>query len=533
MNNTIDLHDIQGNIVKGYGRFGYPKARYVFFKINNDSKGRKFVGELAKLATNSAPWDNDDTTRNILPPPPATTNVGFTFQGLKAVGVPMASLQTFPQAFAMGMKARRAILGDDGPSAPEHWDPIWTKEEPVHIWISINGRTEQNIEDRYQEIQNLVESSQGGVEILCGHRGDDGADNLPYQSASAIFKKLDDGREIPTPKEHFGYTDGISDPDFIGASNNPLAAIGAGKPTGKDPKTVEGWAPLETGEFILGHRDEAYEYPKAPQPPLLAKNGTFMVYRKLHENVGAFNQYIEEMGKDFPGGKEALAAKFAGRWRNGAPLTTFGTEQEAQDFVAELDQARKDAKAGCPHAKQKYNQLKSKFVAFDYNDDLEGSRCPIGAHARRVNPRGALEFGVKGAYNTPGALINRRRILRRGLPYGESQDPSSNDGNHGIIFMALNADIERQFEFVQQQWIVYGNDFKQSNQKDPILGNHGTDKNGCPNGQMAIEGDGESGQPPFFCARIPRLVEVRGGDYFFLPSMTALHMLAEGIIDPT
>ncbi len=533
MNNSLDLHDIQGNLVKGYGRFGYPKARYIFFKVHTEAKGRAFISQLSKLATNSAPWDNDDATKNILPPPLATTNVGFTFHGLKAIGVPMASLQTFPQAFAMGMKARRAILGDDGPSSPEKWDQIWKSEEQVHIWLSINGRTEQNIEDRYQEIVALVEASEQGVELLCGHRGDDGAEDLPYQAASAIYEKTEDGREIPTPKEHFGYTDGISDPYFKGVSKNPLAAIGAGKPTGKDPRTIAGWEALETGEFILGHRDEAYEYPKAPQPPLLARNGTFMVYRKLHENVGSFNQYIEEIGKDFPGGKEALAAKFSGRWRNGAPLTTFGTEEAANNFVQELSEARTAAKKGCPHAKQKYAQLKSKFVAFDYSDDLEGSRCPVGAHARRVNPRGALEFGVKGAYNTPGALVNRRRILRRGLPYGESSKSSTDSGNHGIIFMALNADIERQFEFVQQQWIVYGNDFKLSNQKDALLGNHGNDAKGCPNGKMTIEGDKETGQPPFFCARIPRLVEVRGGDYFFIPSMTALRMLGEGIIDPT
>jgi deferrochelatase/peroxidase EfeB len=130
-------------------------------------------------------------------------------------------------------------------------------------------------------------------------------------------------------------------------------------------------------------------------------------------------------------------------------------------------------------------------------------------------------------------LVDRRRILRRGLPYGDSTAERKDDGNHGIVFMALNASIERQFEFVQQQWINYGNDFKLGNDKDPLLGNHEVDANGNPKGRMIIDGDKDSGRIPHFCAAIPRFVETWGGDYFFVPSMTALRMIGEGIIDPT
>jgi deferrochelatase/peroxidase EfeB len=172
-------------------------------------------------------------------------------------------------------------------------------------------------------------------------------------------------------------------------------------------------------------------------------------------------------------------------------------------------------------------------VGFDYARDAEGSRCPLGAHIRRVNPRGSLEFGVDGAYDTPGALVNRRRILRRGLPYGETPHPPRDDGNHGIVFMALCASIERQFEFVQQQWINYGNDFKLANEKDPLLGNHAASSRGGGLGRSIIQGDREKGRPPMFCSEIPRFVETRGGDYFFIPSLTALRMIAEGIVDVT
>ncbi|MGI9644645.1 MAG: Dyp-type peroxidase, partial [Ilumatobacteraceae bacterium] len=102
------------------------------------------------------------------------------------------------------------------------------------------------------------------------------------------------------------------------------------------------------------------------------------------------------------------------------------------------------------------------------------------------------------------------------------------DGDHGIVFMAIGASISRQFEFVQQQWVNYSNDFKLANDRDPVIGNHGAD-----GGRMVIEADPEGTDPPFFCTGIPRFVETRGGDYFFVPSLTALAGIARGTIDPT
>ena len=173
------------------------------------------------------------------------------------------------------------------------------------------------------------------------------------------------------------------------------------------------------------------------------------------------------------------------------------------------------------------------LIAFDYGDDTSGARCPFGSHTRRTNPRSALEFGKSNAFDVPGALSNRRRILRRGLPYGQVEESPSDDGDHGVVMMVMNADLSRQFEFVQQQWINYGNDFGLANDPDPLLGNHGTNESRRAGGRMTIEGDKDSNKPPFFCNFIPTLVQTRGGDYFFLPSMTCLRMIALGIIDPT
>jgi Dyp-type peroxidase family len=529
----LDLHDIQGNIVKAYGRYGFPKGRYVFFGVCDRLAGRQFVQALVPGITTSAPWRDSGTKSGGAGVPEITTNVAFSYHGLRQLGVPRASLQTFPDEFAMGMKARRDILGDDGASAPEHWDPVWQGEEPVDIFVAIHGQDETCLERRYQEVAALVERSAGGVVLLTGHRGADGREDLPYQAASAIYL---DG--APSPKEHFGFTDGISDPFFKGTGAHESNVIGGGKPTLLPPQTRAGWQALETGEFLLGYKDEALELPEAPSPKLLSHNGTFMVYRKLHENVGAFDAYLEHVGAEYPGGKEALAAKFAGRWRNGAPIASFPREEDAEKFAAAWSQAKlaiakATNKEERERAKQRFSELNQQFVAFDYNKDLEGGGCPLGAHTRRANPRTALEFGKLLAFETPGALSNRRRLIRRGLPYGESQAKRDDKGDHGIIFMALNASIRRQFEFVQQQWMNYGNDFRLANDKDPLVGNQGVDDRGHGTGQMVIQTSESDPRPPFFCSKIPRFVETRGGEYFFIPSLTALRMIAEGSIDPT
>ncbi|WP_166425284.1 peroxidase [Paraglaciecola sp. 20A4] len=534
----LDLHDIQGNIVYGYGRWGYPLSRYLFFKIKDKQQGMEFVKGLVPLVTSSAPLDK----QNDGIPPLATTNLAFTYAGLRELGLPDESMRSFPEDFRMGMKARKDILGDDGPSDPENWDPIWQNNYDVHMFLSINATSEGDLIQRFDQVLALVNRTENGVELLDGHRDGDGKTLSKYQSGNAI---VIDGK--PTANEHFHYVDGITNPVFKGQGRNQADTVGAGKPTRASANTEDGWQPLETGEFVLGHKDESAEYPKAPIPRLLSYNGSFMVYRKLHQNVGKFTSYLKEKSEHFGDDKlsddekqETLKAKFAGRWSNGAPLASypdyasaikFGEQwQSATDTLFYQSDATSEQKK---QARLIYQDLKSKRSGFNYANDTQGARCPLGAHTRRTNPRGSLEFDTDGAFDTPGAMVNRRRILRRGLPYGDSTDRTDNEREHGTIFMVINASIERQFEFVQQQWINYGNDFKLSNEKDVLLGNHDITQDGAPNGRTLINANKSLGQPTFMCSGIPRFVETRGGDYFFIPSLTALRMIAEGIIDPT
>jgi len=313
-----------------------------------------------------------------------------------------------------------------------------------------------------------------------------GARLLQSQDASAI---VCNGK--PSSQEHFGYTDGFGNPDFKGADRDGVP--------GQGKRTADGkWEALATGEFLLGYADEAGELPVAPVPHLLARNGTFMVYRKLHQNVATFRSYLDEKAKQYAGGKEKLAAKFVGRWRDGTPVE-LSPDQPDQSIVEKKDRNND----------------------FTYGADADGTRCPIGAHIRRVHPRDSAGFN--------GKLVDRRRIMRRGLPYGKyvpEGEPVNDLDEHGIIFMALNASLFRQFEFVQQQWIEYGNDAHQGNDKDLMLGNHDG------KGRFVIQGTTDPKNPPFICGGLPSFVELRGGDYFFMPGLTALHMMADGTVDP-
>jgi Dyp-type peroxidase family len=453
--------DIQGFVLRGYAM---PFARYVFVHFEDAASTRKWIGRLLREITTGQHWDNGK--------PQSTVNLAFTHRGLVALQLPDATLLTFPVEFQQGMKKRADILGDTGINAPAHWDKVWQDGE-VHAWLGINAQSAEALEVRYRAMKALLEETNGGT-------------ILDTQDAAS---QIVDGR--PNTKEHFGYTDGFGNPDYLGFARKSQPGQGKLMPDGS-------WVPLATGELLLGYADEAGELPVAPVPHLLASNGTFMIYRKLHQNVATFRGFLDAQSAHYAGGREKLAAKMIGRWRDGTPVE-LSPEAPDQSIV----------------------QDPNRSTNFTYGADGEGTRCPIGAHTRRVHPRDAFGFN--------GKLIDRRRITRRGLPYGSfvpEGEQASDEDDRGVVFMALNASISRQFEFVQQQWIEYGNDAHQGNDKDPLMGNHG----GV--GKFVVQGDRTPANPPLICANLPNFVELRGGDYFFLPSITALGMIAMGLVDP-
>jgi Dyp-type peroxidase family len=294
-------------------------------------------------------------------------------------------------------------------------------------------------------------------------------------------------------KEHFGFRDGISQPALFGDPATPLP--------GQDV--------LQPGEIILGYRNEYGCLPISPTvaatvrgadalPAMgerrdLGRNGTYLVFRKLAQDVAGFWRWIDAQAH--VGEPEWLAARCMGRWPSGAPLA--------------LSPHRDDAALG---ADTRRNNL------FGFDHDRAGLGCPLGSHVRRANPRDGHP-----AIPDPEEsqrVVNRHRIVRRGRPYGPSlAQPRGgvDDGiDRGLLFVALNASIKRQFEFVQQTWLTNEKFAGLDDDKDPMVGdNDGTGFMTIPRDPLRLRLQG-----------VPRFVTVRGGGYFFLPGMRTLRFLA-------
>jgi Dyp-type peroxidase family len=546
---ALDLADIQGNILRPYGRFGFPITRHVFFTIIEARAGRHFVERVRHHVTTAQRWATMDGEPDANAPqrPQICVNIGFSFAGLLALKLPTRTLSAMPEEFIDGMARRASILGDIGKSAPAHWDKAWQTPDAaddfafrqVHVWVSLAAQAKTDgtpVDDLAERTSWLLSAAQAasGVSLVTGHAGP----SALYQDATAIMAELPDGTVVPTATEHFGFMDGIGDPTFDGQYEPVLEAsevIGAGKlRAGK-----AGWAPLATGEFILGHPGEAQELPPTAPPWSFMRNGTFTAFRKLHQNTASFDRYVDEQADLFQrlGGpadrvaaRETIMAKMVGRWRSGFPLSAAPDWAEAVALAeawSDIPAIRRKASSRDEEEAKRLTAYETLLADFRYKGDTEGTTCPVGCHIRRTNPRDALDpgFGTPGAV-PDSALTNRRRILRRGAPYGDTTN-RADDAEHGVIFMAVCASLFRQFEFVQQQWVHYGASFNLGNDTDPIAGLR---REGA---KFVITTDGARGESPFICANMPLFVETRGGEYFFLPSLTALREIAEGSVDPT
>ncbi|TDH59189.1 hypothetical protein E2C06_28600 [Dankookia rubra] len=572
---TLDLHDIQGNIHRPYGRYGFPYARYFLFHVNRDRHdprrwdseiGRWLVDQIRPAVTTAEPWRNGDTPADapVRDKPAVTLNIAFTWAGLTALDLPVSTLRLMPDEFIEGMAARNTILGDLEASAPGNWDAVWrdatrADDKAVHLWVSLNaqadpatGRPVPELEVWTRWLVGLPEHpfARGRIALLRGHgRRPDGRGPAEdrWQDSGTIMEAGPDGVLLPTPREPFGFTDGISDPVFAGQDvldDDPGAAIGSGKirPGPFDP--ARSWAPLAAGEFLLGQASEGQELPVASVPGNFMRNGTFMALRKLHQNTASFaramTQHAAAFGRtagidDPDEARETLMAKMVGRWPSGVPLVVAPTRDAERSFMAPYLPALLKARARLPLDAAE-RALVAEFGArlrnYRYAEDPAGVRCPLGAHVRRVNPRDMLDPDPRpGEASTQ--LTNRRRILRRGMPYGDTSPAGSADdrAEHGVFIMALCTSLFRQFEFIQQQWLHYGLDLDSGNDACPITGRRDP-RNPLAN-KFVVQSDPQTGRPPYIAADLPLFVETHGGEYFFVPSITALRMMAMGSVDPT
>ncbi|HEX3874692.1 MAG TPA: Dyp-type peroxidase [Solirubrobacteraceae bacterium] len=444
----LDLARIQGFVVRGYT---LPIARYLFLRIDDAAGAAAWISTITEEVQTAATWSVK---------PESGVNLAFSYAGLAKLELPDACMAGFPEEFRQGMAARADLLGDTGESAPEHWEGGFGGDE-IHVFVMISAKHEAALEAHDKRLRAGIAAS-GGLTVV-------------YEDVGAL---------LPTMREHFGYADGFAQPAIEGSGVPMLPGQGAVTKEG-------GWRPIRAGEFILGYPDEEGVLPDAPPAAELTTNASYLVYRKLYQDVAKFRGRLTESAKLYPGGEELLAAKVVGRWRDGTPLE-LSPEQPDPAIVAD---------------EQRNNSSR-------YADDPNGLKCPIGAHTRRVNPRDSLPFD--------GQLVNRHRLIRRGLPYGPPLAAGAEDDgrDRGVIFITLQASIARQFEFVQSQWLGAGNTFGLGEDQDVLLGPQDQEDPATVK-KMIVPGD-----PPFFVGPLERVVTVRGGEYFFVPGINGLQFLA-------
>jgi Dyp-type peroxidase family len=455
----LDLADIQGDILRAYGN-DYDRTSYLFAHLSDVAGAKAWLEALIEQVTTAELWSG--------PKPETTLNVAFTYAGVAARALPEPVLESFSDEFREGMAARAATLGDHGDSAPTRWEPgLGTGE--AHVLITINALTSELLQARLMLLYSEVERATGVT--------------LVHEQHAQL---------LPRVREHFGFEDGFAQPAVAGASDHKTRGGGVAEAGGH-------WRALEPGEFILGYGDEdtrvdpQRRLPSAPLDPF-GRSGTYMIYRKLAQDVALFRRTLRAAAERYEDGEEEqLAAKVVGRWRNGTPLV-----QSPQSPAADFDPQQPGA---------------NDFRYLDLDED--GARCPLGAHIRRANPRDAL--GWKGLDGS-GLLSYRHRIIRRGMPYGPPlpSEATEDDGqDRGLVFVCFNASISRQFEGVQLQWIGDGNAFHLGHDKDFLLGDDST------TGKMTVQGD-----PLFMLAPQQSFVTTRGGEYLFVPGIAALRALA-------
>jgi Dyp-type peroxidase family len=436
---TLEVSDIQATVLRP--RPSPYKGEYVILRIDDTAQGREMVRRLIPHVAPADDW--------WVPTLPGWLGIAFTYQGLKALGVPPASLNSFPKEFREGMAARASILNDVGDNSPANWEYPFGSVD-MHVALAIYSKDDRSLE-------TVLERARQSHHDLPG--------------VSVVYRMK--FSELPGGRNPFGFRDGLHNPRVEGSGLHAHPGYG--------PQ-------VKAGEFVMGYRDELGQMATSPEPEVLRRNGTFLAFRKFHTRVAAFRKYLHEQASTSEE-EELIAAKMVGRWRSGAPLV-LAPEHDDPNLGADAEVNN----------------------TFSYEDDMQGLKCPFSSHIRRVNPRDALKNDL--------VAVDLHYFLRRGTNYGPPlpEGVLEDDGKErGGVFLLIGAHLQRQFEFVQSQWMTDGNFIGHGTEQDPIVGNG--------------EGDGIFTVPKRPIRRrlhgLPQFVVVRGGEYCFMPGLRGLKWLAD------
>ncbi len=479
---ALELGDIQGFIVRGYRM---PMVRHFLLAVSDPASARKLLGRFvggneadAPQITTAEDWHvgfepgpGDNRADAPRRKPDYCLNVGITWPGLLALEikehVPNLSFKSFG-AFMEGAAARAKLVGDTGPSEPQNWIGSFGRGRD-HVLVTLHALSAEAMTSYSDRLSALFSEAAAFREI--------------WRQDGMALMEMQNGKPVPTMKVHFGYTDGIGTPTIRGGPERYL-------PDHQEP--CEPWL------FVL--RAEAENY-ILPEPRELGLNGSFAAFKMIMTDVVGFKNFLQSNSDKID--PELLAAKMCGRWRNGVPLA--------------LSPDTNSPPGGIP-----IEQLNNfEYVNADGSGDPKGLRCPVGAHIRRINPRGQPITGQ----GKPGGSNNTHRLIRRGLPYGPVYDPTQPyDGiERGLLGYFINSSIENQYEFVLSQWVndsEYAGEVRlHPESKDPIVGTQDP-----ATSIFVIPQPG--GVPPIKITGFSRFVTTRAAAYCFLPSITAIKFIS-------
>jgi Dyp-type peroxidase family len=478
---ALNLREIQGNIVAGFNK---DSTSYLFLALPDDpARARAWLAELVgQVATAEEVKQFNDLFRAIRlrrgdregAVEAAWMNLAFTHEGLGKLGVAETELDQFPEEFREGMRRRKATIGDVGDNDPERW-PNDLGTRTIHALMIVAA---DSVEDLHREVLYFI-----------GHAASHGV--------SLVFQQDGTTRSDAPGHEHFGFRDGISQPAIRGLTESSYP--GSSQEDGKHQDLVAG------GEFVVGYpreRSSTWDLdddPLSPRPEW-AENGSYLVFRRLRQDVKGFQDFLAAEAARRETTVDLLGAKLVGRYRSGAPLV--GAGDAAQD----------------PGTTDPEVLGKARINAFGYAGDPKGTQVPRAAHIRKTYPRDQQASG--------GELGERPRILRRGIPFGQSfrhgtpadspfgADPQFPD-DRGLCFVCYQRSIRDQFERIQCTWV---------NQEAVPEAGDGVDAVASQaSAERRLRIPGTAADP----VHLPKQwVATTGGEYFFSPSIGALKRLS-------
>lgn len=532
----LDAHEIQGNIIPGFSK---PHQFFLGLRIDDAAGAKRWLRDhVDQIATMEQVMADRLAFRRLRDAVGAdeaaqgTTkrrlaashdklhfNIGFSYEGLRKLTQDARSFES--DAFRQGLVERSPMLGDptspEDPGSPRNW-VVGGPGKGLDVLLIVASDLRERGKERVDAIAHACEGA--GLQVI-------------YREEASVLPGELHGHE------HFGFHDNVSQPGvrgkvrvgdcemhvqkrFIAGSAIPDHLL-YGYP-GQDL--------VWPGEFVLGYPGQTPD-PLVPgrartEQPVWTKNGSFLVFRRLRQDVRLFWEVMaaeaERLSRQpgFEGMTQVgLAARLVGRWPSGAP---FARVPEADDAALGNDpyannHFRYDADT-CP-----VPLAGGRVDAFrNAKADPVGLVCPLASHIRKVNTRDSSndDGGTLGTYV--------RRLIRRGLPFGaplvrsigpdgvELDQVDPEHGNRGLLFVAVVASIEDQFEFLRNRWMSNRAAPRSPGGDDIFIG-----LNGNAHQERVRRGVlfGQGLQQQEVATNAPWIVPT-GGSYLFAPSLSAI-----------